>query len=59
MAGKVDIRLLCVFMVADRVDCPGGWKANDALMWFMSEVKEKGYLEEPIFVDNDILGDLK
>ena len=57
MAAKVYMRLLCIFMVADRIDFPGGWKSNDALMWFIWETKAKGYLEEPVFVDDDILGD--
>lgn len=57
MAAKVDIRLLCIFMVADRIDCPGGWKANDALIWFIREAKARGYLDEPVFVDEEILGE--
>ena len=57
MAGKVDMRLLCIFMVADRIDCPGGWKANNPLMWFISEAKRRGYLDEPVFVDEEILGE--
>ena len=57
MAGKADMRLLCIFMVADRIDCPGGWKANEPLIWFIKEAKAKGYLDEPIFVDNEILGE--
>ena len=58
MARKVNMRLLCIFMVADRFDCPGGWKANDALIWFIGETKAKGYLEEPVFVDDEILGEI-
>ncbi len=57
MAGKVNIRLLCIFMVADRIDCPGGWKANEPLMWFIAEAKAKGFLKDPVFVDDEILGD--
>lgn len=46
MAGRVDIRLLCLFMIADRVDCPGGWQSNEALMWFLGEAKRRGFLYE-------------
>jgi hypothetical protein len=45
-------------MVADRIDCPGGWKANEPLVWFVAEAKAKGYLEDPVFVDDEILGDV-
>lgn len=58
MANKVDMRLLCIFMVADRIDCPGGWKANEPLMWFIKEAKTKGFLEEPVLVDDEFLGEI-
>ena len=48
LASKVDIRLLCLFMIADRVDCPGGWQANEALMWFLEEVKSRGLLTQEL-----------
>jgi hypothetical protein len=57
MAGKVDMRTLIIFMVADRVDCPGGWKENVPLTWFINEAKSKGYLDTPVFVDGEILGE--
>jgi 8-oxo-dGTP pyrophosphatase MutT (NUDIX family) len=44
LSSKVDMRLLCLFMVADRVDCPGGWRANKPLVWFLSEAKRRGFL---------------
>jgi 8-oxo-dGTP pyrophosphatase MutT (NUDIX family) len=44
LAAKVDMRLLCLFMVADRVDCPGGWRANKPLVWFLAEAKRRGFL---------------
>lgn len=44
LARKVDLRLLCLFMVADRVDCPGGWQENKALVWFLGQCKERDYL---------------
>lgn len=58
MAGKVDMRILCIFMVADRIDCPGGWKENEPLIWFINEAKRKGYLDEPVFVEDEILGEI-
>lgn len=44
MARKVDVRLLCLFMVADRVDFPGGWKANQPLIWFLQEAENRHLL---------------
>jgi HD domain len=41
LARRVDMSLLCLFMVADRVDCPGGWRANAALVWFLDEVARR------------------
>jgi hypothetical protein len=56
LANRVDIRLLLIFMIADRIDCPGGWKSNDPLMWFIGKTIEKGYVIEPVFVDGENLG---
>lgn len=44
LAAGTDMRLLCVFMVADRVDCPGGWRANRALVWFLEEANRRGLI---------------
>ena len=44
LAGKIDMQLLCLFMIADRVDCPGGWQANEPLVWFISEARQRGLL---------------
>jgi hypothetical protein len=44
LASRVDVRLLCIFMVADRVDCPGGWQQNAPLVWFLAEVQRRGLL---------------
>jgi hypothetical protein len=52
MAGRVDVRLLCIFMIADRVDCPGGWRENAPLMWFLAEVERRGLLAAPLEVPN-------
>lgn len=51
LINKVDIRLLCLFMIADRVDCPGGWQSNDALVWFLEQVQQRGYLASPIITE--------
>ncbi|MEE8104697.1 MAG: HD domain-containing protein [Planctomycetota bacterium] len=51
LARKTDMRLLCIFMVADRVDCPGGWRANAPLVWFLAEARKRGLLEEELVTD--------
>lgn len=51
LARKVDVRLLCLFMVADRVDCPGGWRANRPLAWFLEEVKRRNLLGIDLVLD--------
>ncbi|HAA53288.1 MAG TPA: hypothetical protein DCE42_00950 [Myxococcales bacterium] len=51
----VDIDLLCLFMIADRVDCPGGWKENKALMWFVHEVEKRKLLSQPLYIDEDTI----
>lgn len=58
MTTKVDMKLLCIFMVADRIDCPCGWKANEALMWFLKEAIKKNYLNELVIVDNEFLNEI-
>ena len=45
LASRVDVRLLCLFMVADRADCPGGWRANAPLMWFLEEARTRGLFD--------------
>jgi 8-oxo-dGTP pyrophosphatase MutT (NUDIX family) len=52
LARKVDVRLLCLFMVADRVDCPGGWRANRPLIWFLEEVKRRKLLSADLALDD-------
>lgn len=51
LAGKVDMVLLCLFMVADRVDCPGGWKNNPPLRWFLEEAGRQGVLPSGLSLD--------
>lgn len=52
LTGRVDLRLLCLFMVADRVDCPGGWRANAPLVWFLAEVERRALLPQPLILDD-------
>lgn len=55
MTAKVNMKLLCLFMIADRLDCPGGWKNNAALLWFLTEAKAKSYLTNSIVIDGEII----
>ncbi|HEY5602283.1 MAG TPA: hypothetical protein VIM41_04170 [Gammaproteobacteria bacterium] len=48
LAGKLDMRLLCIFMVADRVDCPGGWNQNNALVWFLNQCRERDLIPQAL-----------
>jgi HD domain len=43
LASRVDVHLLCIFMIADRVDCPGGWRCNAPLVWFLGEAARRGH----------------
>jgi ADP-ribose pyrophosphatase YjhB (NUDIX family) len=52
LASKVNVRLLCLFMVADRVDCPGGWRTNRPLVWFLDEVKARYLLDTEMILDD-------
>jgi ADP-ribose pyrophosphatase YjhB (NUDIX family) len=42
LAGELDLRLLALFMVADRVDAPPGWRRNAPLAWFLGEARRRG-----------------
>lgn len=44
LANEVDVRLLCIFMVADRVDAPGGWRRNVPTEWFLSQAFQRGLI---------------
>lgn len=48
LSKRVDLRLLCLFMVADRVDCPGGWQQNEACVWFLNEAFKKGFITDAV-----------
>jgi hypothetical protein len=54
MIRKLDIRLLCLFMVADRIDCPGGWRANEPLVWFLDQVKQRNLLDRELVIDEGL-----
>lgn len=42
LAAEVDLRLLALFMVADRVDAPPGWRRNAPTSWFLREARARG-----------------
>lgn len=44
LAREVDLGLLALFMVADRVDCVGGWRRNQPLTWFLERALGLGLL---------------
>jgi ADP-ribose pyrophosphatase YjhB (NUDIX family)/uncharacterized membrane protein YgcG len=45
LAAEVDLRLLSIFMVADRVDAPPGWRRNAPTAWFLGEARRRGLIE--------------
>lgn len=45
LAARVDPTLLALFMVADRVDCPGGFRENPPLMWFLEQLRSRGLVD--------------
>ena len=53
LSRRVDLRLLALFMVADRVDAPGGWRTNAPLMWFLREAVRRGLLSLDIEAIDD------
>src|SRR5689334_4692975 len=44
LAAEVDLRLLSIFMVADRVDAPPGWRRNAPIVWFLGEARARGLI---------------
>jgi len=46
LAAEVDLRLLAIFMVADRVDAPPGWRRNAPTVWFHAEARERGLVSD-------------
>lgn len=51
LVARADPRLLVPFMVADRVDCPGGWRANEPLVWFIEALRQRGLLPSGLLLD--------
>ncbi len=45
LASRLDMRLLCLFTVADRVDCLGGWRANEPTVWFLAEARRRRLID--------------
>lgn len=46
LAAAVHLPLLCLFMVADRVDAPGGWRRNAPTVWFLDQARSRGLIGE-------------
>ncbi|MEJ7598054.1 MAG: NUDIX domain-containing protein [Kofleriaceae bacterium] len=46
LAAELDVRLLAMFMVADRVDAPPGWRRNAPLVWFLDEARRRGLVSD-------------
>jgi ADP-ribose pyrophosphatase YjhB (NUDIX family) len=46
LAAEVDLRLLSMFMVADRVDAPPGWRRNAPTVWFLEQARERALIAE-------------
>lgn len=44
LAAEVDVRLLAMFMVADRVDAPAGWRRNAPTPWFLEEARTRNLI---------------
>ena len=51
LGNKIEMRLLLIFMIADRVDCPGGWRKNEPLQWFIGEIQHRNMLTSPINIE--------
>src|SRR5688500_12939313 len=51
LAGEVDLRHLALFMVADRVDAPGGWRRNLPTVWFHEQARRRGLLPGGLVLD--------
>jgi ADP-ribose pyrophosphatase YjhB (NUDIX family) len=51
LAAQIDLRLLCLFMVADRVDAPPGWRRNAPCAWFLAQARERGLVPDSLALD--------
>ncbi|HNV69493.1 MAG TPA: HD domain-containing protein [Candidatus Ozemobacteraceae bacterium] len=48
LAAQFDLWLLCLFAIADRADCPGGWQQNPPTIWFLQEVKRRNLVRRSL-----------
>jgi ADP-ribose pyrophosphatase YjhB (NUDIX family) len=46
LSSQVPLHLLCLFMVADRVDAPPGWRRNAPLVWFLAEARARDLIPD-------------
>jgi 8-oxo-dGTP pyrophosphatase MutT (NUDIX family) len=46
LASEVDVRVLAMFMIADRVDAPPGWRRNAPTVWFLQEARQRGLISD-------------
>jgi len=53
LSRKVEMKLLLIFMIADRVDCPGGWRTNQPLQWFLNEARRFHLFTLPIITQEN------
>src|SRR5688500_18037454 len=51
LAAEVELRLLALFMVADRVDAPAGWRRNAPTAWFLGEARARGLVPDGLVLD--------
>jgi ADP-ribose pyrophosphatase YjhB (NUDIX family) len=51
LAAEVDLRLLAMFMVADRVDAPPGWRRNAPTAWFLDQARSRGLVPAGLVLD--------
>jgi ADP-ribose pyrophosphatase YjhB (NUDIX family) len=51
LASRVDVRMLCLFMVADRVDAPPGWRGNAPAVWFVAQARERSLVSGDLRLD--------
>lgn len=49
LGSAVDMRLLALFMVADRADSPAGWRRNAPTVWFLTEARKRGLVGDFTF----------
>lgn len=50
LASQVDVELLVLFKIADRVDALGGWRNNPPTVWFVEQARRRGLIG-PLVLD--------